>query len=289
MKLRAMSCAISLGAVLTFSTASMADSAEPFQNELGFSFGKESDSNDTFETTTIQFDVTHYLQPVNVANHPLAEAAFLERTGSVSFIYKQASTDYKDSFFPVTIDQTMYAAEFDYASTTSPLNFTAAYARITFAGDALNAETSGNQMLFKAGTYLDNSGRIQGVVSLIDFEDSSSTVIGLDAKLVHELGNDTALGVDGLVFSSEGDSPDGPVHRSGYTVDVDYYINRVTNIGFSREWQDYKDPNGSFDSWTHRFRIKHFLSSKASIAFEYMNTDTDSDTDGFNVKFALRI
>ena len=288
MKSQVLLWVVGLGSVLAFPGMCLADSAETYQNELGFSYGHLSDSDDTFETTTLRFDAVHYLQPVNVANHPLAEAAFLEHAASISFLFNRASTDVNDGFFVFSVDQTSYVAELDYASTTSPLTFSVAYGgmKVTSAG---TDDLSGNQYLFKIGSYIGSSARIQAIFSQADIEDMTGTSIGLDAKLVHEFGNETALGIDGIIFSSESDSNDGASKGRGYTLGVDYYTSQLTSIGFARDWEAYKDQDGSFHSWTHHFRIKHFLSPQASIAFEYVDTDQDSATNGFNVKFSLRI
>ena len=280
---------VSLSLVLTCPGVGFADNTEAFQNELGFAYGHTSDSDDTFDTTILQFEAVHFLQPVDTANHPLAEAAFLEHAASIGFLYMQSTTDYTDGFLPTNVDRTMYAVQFDYASTTSPLTFSAVYAGMTLAVDEFNVDLSGNQALFKLGSYISGSGRVQGIVSQLDFEGDSTTIIGVDAKFVNDIGNDMALGIDGMYYSREGDSSNGSNQGRGYTIGVDLYPSRMTNIGFTRDWSTYKDPDGSFDYWTHHFRIKHFLSPQASIAFEYLTTDKDSATDGFNIKISLRI
>ncbi|MBI3776968.1 MAG: hypothetical protein HY273_15725 [Gammaproteobacteria bacterium] len=277
-------CMVCAASVLTFSAVALAESTEAFQNELGFSYGHMSDGDNTFDTTTIQFDVVHFLQPVTVANHPLAEAAFLERAASISFLLNQATTD--------IFDRTIYSAKLDYASTTSPLTLTAAYTGYKVTFDDSEGDISTNEYGFKVGSYVGDAGRLQAVFSQVDVEDTTITRFGIDAKFVNELGNDAAIAINGTILSAESDSTDSSSSWHGYKLDVDYYTSRMTNIGFTRVWETSEDQDGSYDRWAHSIRIKHFLSPQASIAFEYMisdETDSDSATDGFNVKFSMRI
>lgn len=285
-------CMVCAASVLTFPPVALADSTDAFQNELGFSYGHMSDGDNTFDTTTIQFDAVHFLQPVTVANHPLAEAAFLEHAASISFLFSQATTDINADIFSFSYDQTMYMAKFDYASTTSPLTFTAAYTGYKVTFDDSYGDVSANEYEFKIGSYVGNAGRLQAIFKQLDVEDTTITRFGIDAKFVNELGNDAAIALNGMILSAESDRTDGSSSGHGYKLDVDYYISRLTNVGFTRVWETSKDQDGSYDGWAHSIRIKHFLSPQASIAFEYMisdETDSDSATDGFNVKFSMRI
>lgn len=287
MKLHAVLRVAGLGAVLAFPAAGLADNAESFQNELGFSFGQMSDSNDTFESTTLQFDAVHYLEPVKVAGHPLAEAAFLEHAAGISFLLRQSNTD-NTGFFSFSVEQTTYAAQFDYASTISPFTFTVAYAGSKLTSDDVDVELSSKEYFFKIGSYVGNAARIQAIFDQIDFEDGTGSAIGVEGKLIHALGNETALGIYGMLFRNKSDSGDESSNGHGYTFNVDYYINHSTSIGITRDWQTFEDQDTSFDSWTHHLHIKRFLSPRASIALEYLNSDQESATDGFNVKLALR-
>lgn len=293
MSCKKLSLIMGVGSALVMSGVAGADGSESYQAEVGVSFEQSSYKDQEFDDKTnisiIGLNGTYYLQPINVGTHPLAEAAYFERAPSIDFIYEQATAKVTGSIFSFTYEQTNYAAQFNYASNASPFTGSIGVQSLRQNVDELDISESASIFQVTGGAYFGQGGRVLAGYAKLDSSDTTGSSFAVEAKYVAALNNNSAASVALEVFQGKQESDDGTTDSTGYEIAADYYITAATSFGFTRAWQKYKEETESSDSWEHRFRVKHFLSPKAAVAFEYMNSDYASDNRGIKIEAAIRI
>lgn len=224
-----------------------------------------------------------------MGSHPLAEAAYLQRVSNFDLFYENYSGRINSNFYSIKLEQTGYGALFNYASNHHPFTGSAGYESLHLSVDGDEVDSAKNWQV-TAGSYIGQTGRILARYAQLYSEGTRGTSFGVEAKYVAELSNNSAVSFVLNVLQARTESDDDPtIDSTGYDITADYYITAATSLGFNRIWQSDKDDFESSDSWEHRFRIRHFLSPKASVALVYMNSDYAYDNHGFTVEAAFRI
>lgn len=247
-----------------------------------------------------------YFSPVDTTNHPYAEAAFLERVGSVGMFIGHGETEtewyYYGGSVLTGIDEEIYGAALTYATPGSPIFFQAGYAKseINCEYDSgYEYETSLEKQHLAIGFFVLDNLLIAATYSQETPESSSMDYddISLSAKLVQENPDDTAITIGGGIQLSEcydtGFSPGeygwGAEAEKNIIVNVygDYYFNRKMSLGggLSLNTGDWEPDEGKTVSINGKFFINPAFSTYA--AFERRFNDYKNRADEDAVVFGL--
>jgi hypothetical protein len=255
-------------------------------------FELEEDSD--LEITLYGLTASIYFNPVDVGKHPLAEAAFLERIGSVSLA--AAIMEY-DFGFGVEADGSVFGVGVTYAQPNQP--FYARGAFVTRDSDfdpPLEGEISEDEFEVALGVFLKDGllvgfeyGHFKGDLSIdgIWSEELEKDKFGIGTKWVHELENGTAVNLEASVAIEDTDDRDD---GSNTIVGVagDFYVNPRTSIGagFALNTGDYDADEGE----TFQVRFRTFLDPRFSVgaSFTKFLADDDNDSQSIGVSLSLR-
>lgn len=280
-----------------------------YQSEFAYAYIK-LDSDDGSDFTTMDIDFTHYLFPVDTKNHPLREAAFLEKASNISIAYNKSKEG--GTSFDLNTDEITTLFQYINKEPAIPISFTAEYSTEDYDFD--NSFSSGDEDTFGLGigAYVQDQTLISLFYSQSDSASDSAAfsskvetdTFDLAVKSVIEMGNNTAFSIEGEIEKSDysfSTSPSGmfniipPPDTSStvYLFSGTYYLNQRNGIGVELFKSDLdNDPAKSkgfvlfadvFLTKLHsiRFSLGRFTASDS--------TGPDLDSDFMGIIFAGRI
>jgi hypothetical protein len=220
---------------------------------------------------TDQHDVSgeFHFAPVATNAHPLAEAAFLERSNNISLAYQQTENHYLDTqkltgrlefYVP---DLRLYVAPFyTDASSETKNRWLVSELGLQLAP---NIKRSNYDWGVAIGLTPMEGFRVSTVWSdKVDYE------LNFDVKYVLKLANDHAINLEFGFF-------DAPTGGDDYvSAAVDYYLDRTFSIGLQVEDQ--------LDS-SVKIRTRKFFAENFSAFASYLNSD---DYDAWEIGASLR-
>lgn len=157
-----------------------------------------------------------HFAPVETAGHPLAEAAFLERSGSLSVIHAISEFDWVDA------DATVF--NLGYYIPNTMLFVGATHQRSSV--DAGNFSFSENDWGLTFGV-----APIEGLLISTEYMDEPGYNFNLTAKYLRKLAGDTAVNFDVSFIKGEEDELFGEDGEDQKSFAVDYYLNQKVSIG----------------------------------------------------------
>ncbi len=275
---------------------SVAYAQEEFQTQITMTFDKsEDDDNNVSEIYNIL--ARQHFSPVNLSNHPYAEAAFLERIGSVAVFYGINNLD-NPSFGKA--DGPLYGGIVTYMKPGFPLVIDAMIAKsdVEFnppVDGVLTLDTYG----LKMSIYVKNGFLIGFGYTRQELEVSGVSVVNgafdedtyeLSSKFVNKFGNGRAINIEAEVGITQFDDPgdDG----SNTTIDIvgDYYFTPGVSFGshFGLNSGDEKNVEGD----TVSVNINTFVSPFFSVALEFekffAENSEGTDDDSFHITLLAR-
>lgn len=269
-----------------------ASAEEQYQSEISAVYGRTDYSQD-FRVTTIGAMAEVFFAPVNTTGHPYAEAAFLERAGSV--IVTASDIGLKASL--ADGDGRVLRAGVNYAKPDFPLAVQATYGKTKYDYDApYNYAYEGNDYSIRVGNYFTRT-LLAGVNYANSKIDESTTGfsmkskdVGIFAHYVNELGQGTALSLDGSLLSSTSDDGSGSLRNTVERVSVDYFFSRGLSAGVGIENSSGKDLDN--EGRTYSANVRYFVSPRLSFLAMYdrslaANAGSD-DTKSVVIVAALR-
>lgn len=215
------------------------------------------------EVDTILIGGEFHFSPVNTEGHPLAEAAFLERSNNISLSYGQSETDYVD------IDSVV--GEVEIYIPQAMLYIAPYYTYSSYdAGEYF--EGSDNDWGITAGLT-----PIEGFRVTTTWSDEVDYELNFDLKYVLELTDGHALNLE-FGYSQAPDSEDD-FEESEDLVEaaIDYYIDRTFSIGLEL---------ADADETAYGVRSQKYFNENFSVlAAYYTGDDFDSWLIGAAVRF----
>lgn len=236
-------------ALVLASTTAMAD----YQGEVFASY-ENSNSGDT---DWYFIGGTYHFSSVSTDSHPFAEAAFLERSNSISLAYSQTSQKDADDEDAVSAEVAIYIPQ---AMLYVAPFYT--YTKSKFEGDS----SSDNYWGVTAGlTPIDGLRITTTWVDDIDYD------LNFDVKYVLKLVNDTAINLEfGFYETDEGG-------EDFVSAAIDYYFDRTFSVGLEVE-----DQHES----VYGIRTRKFFTENFSAYAAYRNgDDNDSWLIGASFRF----
>lgn len=274
------------------------------ESNLKYKFNK----SDEFEKTDYSLQLGYYLKPVDVGNHPLAEAAFLERIGDVTVEGALNALDDDDGS---VYDGSSYGLKLRYAMPNQKWTLTGAYwvEKDDYDDSSIIDEGTINQYQIGAGLYLSdgfwaelgyihNQRELTARTSMISFDDNTQEQFYVSIKWVKELMNSKAINVMGSIGRTEYDDNENDDGTSMlYLLNADYYFTPKLSLGVELgtvHFDNYTTGNDTsdMDVDVYGIRTRWFLCHHFSLMGEYLHTahrdDSDDDSDSYSISCALR-
>ncbi len=277
----------------------IANAQDTYRFEAGaaLSFGKSDNQN------TLMFGLggIYYLLPVETAGHPLNEADFLERIGSIAMVVAAGSTDVENDYYDFTQDSKNFGLEAIYAMPNQPLSAQISYFysdsefddHLFLDGQSQYALTLGLGAFLMDGlraslNYIYKDGSYDTDLPMVD--DWSANGFGAEVKWVTLLVNKQAIN---LVGSAEWQKYSGEYegNTSEYALEGDFYFTPNLSFGLLISLQDGDEEEN--ESKTYGIRSRYFFHPRFSLFAEYSRyvpeVDADSDSsDTFDLELTAR-
>lgn len=274
---------------------------DSYQTEISAGYSRWDDEDDN-KTTTYDISAKLHFLPVNTVEHPLAEAAFLERIGNVQLHVGKA--EYKsDSTIDMEANGPLYGATLTYAKPDLPVVLQAQYAKIQLEFESpLDGDLTSDVYGFGIGYFLDKS-LLAGIqyshsetdtkIKYLTFSSETTSKkdnYALAAKFVREQSDGTAYNLEGSIGIEQFDDESDDGSNTIFVVSGDYYLNREVSLGagFGLNTGDDKDNEGK----AVRLDFNAFLTSQfaVNIGVEKFIADNDEgeDANTFNVGVKVR-
>lgn len=213
-----------------------------------------------------------YFEPVNVKNHPLAEAAFLERVGSVFFLGGRGNAD-----SPLLSAETrrMYIAGISYAKAESPFVGAVVYSKGDWDYDTPDATWERDAYLLGTGWYVTPTGLVSlawihgdsefGADGWPDrnWEDDTYSV---GFKYVGKFASGAAYNVESKLSVEENDMDGEKDSINVVALAGDYYLSRRLSLGGGIELSRGSDESREGNTYTATARW--FITPRLSAEVE---------------------
>lgn len=261
-------------------------SQERYQTEFSIEY-LSSEYEDNDESKMYGLTAGVYFSQVDTGVHPYAEAAFLERVGSIHLLVGKGEMELGSI---AEADGPMYGAMLTYMKPNLPIALQAIYAKTKLKFDLpLDGDTETDLYGIEIGRFF-----YDGLLFSIGYSHSETgltiPIITVDetmkyddytlyAKFVKEKMDGTAYNIEGSLGVSQFDNGIDDGSNTIIEVSGDYYFNRKISLGGELEINtgDYKDDEGK----ALAIDFKTFLNPSFSIdvGFEKFLADNDEGED----------
>ena len=274
-------------------------SATAYDSEysIGTAYTEFSDTGWKDKIDAIYVSGTWYTAPVNTKKGPLAEAAFLSKSTSISLAYLSGDDDYTETNNPsanTSLDLTGWIAGWHWVTSENDviLDLQYEYSELEAGSNSADSET----LSLGVGTYLNPTNSIlfsysQYQVEGTDFADS----IGIEYHGLFGASNNMSL--QAAILKTTLDDNFGGNDGTGATVAFTYYINNQLGIGFGYAL-DVASTNGEvsgsysvddIDSDLFSLKVDWFAKENLRFAFEYVDGEIDTvDVEGVSAEMSFR-
>jgi hypothetical protein len=263
---------------LCFVPLATASGSHAYKYEIAGSYLK-SDS-DTIDGNALFGSLEYYFQAVNVRDHPLREAAFLEKTGSINLSYSISENKIKNSDYESREKSPSIGAT--YITDNSGFIISASYSKSDY--DATPDEVANNSesrsIEIALGKYLTDSTTIRIHYRNTDYRQkySDSTLdehtlsYAISFKTVQPFGT-TFYGIESVIDQDNGNSANGDSLKfaiSGY-----YFLSRATSVDLSYSMTS-RDNDADFK--TYGISVEHFFTPMFAIGTGYERSSLDNSS-----------
>lgn len=262
-----------------------ANAGEQYQTEVSAFYSRRDDTSD-FRMTSTGVSGEVFFAPVNTEEHPYAEAAFLERTGSIFITAdeQEARTGW------VKDGGSELGAGINLSQPGFPLTLQLTYTTSRIIMDAPRGFTlTSNAYDFKFGNYFTktlfagveyNYVRRDDIIPLFSTLTSRINDYGLFAKYIHELGDYKELSFEATISRSTIGSTILSNRNTDESISVDYFFNKSLSAGLGFENNSGTDE--SSEGQTYSANVRYFVNPRLSIQAKYdrfRNSHPDEDSD----------
>lgn len=253
---------------IAITTAAAAASAD-YQMEAGIFYGE----GEFGDQNAVDYDVMgvqgrYNFESVDTSKGPHAEAAFLDKSSSVGFIYATLEEDRKGAD-----DVDTFGFDVRVVTNTN-LILEGAYSQADSGDEDTDVFSLG------IGTYLNANTEI--VATYENTDDDTDEVDQLTVALhgVNPLAQGASLGYDAALAYIDTDDQDGYMVAVGAT----YYFNNSLGVNLSADVTELDD----FNSDTLTLAVSYFPQPNVELTAGYFDQGGDEDADGVMIGADLR-
>lgn len=286
----------------TLFVSGIAYAEESYQYEVGAQYHTSNEDDGADVDVTGVGAIVHF-SPVNTAGHPLAEAAFLERVGSVKV--QVGYGDIEGSFGATDVDGDVvrYVAEIEFMRPELPIVIKATVDKLDVD---LNSPAEGDMQtdIFNVGFgYFIGDGLRLGLNYGQEEEDIDITVpmvldrttdyddYAVEVKWVKSLSGGRTLNAEGSIGlrNYDNDADDGSNTIVGLS--GDYYFTDSFSLGAGVMVNSGDDEGEEGDIVT--FNLTNFFSPRFYVNVDYekfhASEDSGQDKTGWDILFSIRL
>ncbi len=251
-----------------------------------------SEASDDFKGTTTALAAEIFFAPVKTANHPYAEAAFLERIGS-GFLMAAlqdakgttASGDGMAYVAGVNIARPGFPLAIQVLYTTSKLDYDAP-SNATYKTNGYGVSVGGYlKDNFLAGIeYMNRKTELSAGFFPMDFK---TTDYALFTKYIAQLAGNRYLNLEGSLGQSAFEDDTETLKNTNVEVSADYYFNRRLSAGIGIEKSSGDDESSEGMSYSANTRF--FITPRFSIeaGYDRFLNSNDGFTDEWSYDLTL--
>ncbi len=287
--LRLLAIALVLGFLLT----GPALAKDSYQYEVAGHWFK----SDTDYTEVNGYSLTGemYFSPVNTKDHPLAEAYFLERIGSVGITASKLDVEmsFANSATQYTGDSKSFGLHVAYTQPNLPYLFLAGYTKSDFGYDApLSIDSSADVFFVGAGYYIMDNVLVGINYQQLDADlgsgnnqtDKRYSVYG---KQVRELQNNTAYNILIGLDIIESESAAQTYDNWELEVSGDYYFTNFISIGAGLGIHRGDEESEEGNEYTLNNKAYFNRNVGVELSYSLFEADNASGQDSKNILFSV--
>lgn len=278
-----------LGSAIALLLATDISIAQTYRSEISLDYlRRDREALPDSESDTWRVSGTYYFSPVNTANHPLGEAAFLEKASNLSVSYLHEEWDYSDTYgsfrYETSVTEEDLNADIELFIPNTMFYVAAGMTRdeskyrttVFYMEDDLNPGVETDTETDSDNSWHGSLGvtPIDGLLIWSDFYEDVDLDEhwNLNAKYVTDW-NGNAINIEGGYNDYDGD-------YSIYVVS-DYYLDRTFSVGTGVSYIDADDSDNSYI-----LRTRKFFTDRFSIHANYISSDfIDTYNIGIDVRF----
>lgn len=258
--------------------------AHAYQAEINAGY-ENTDIDESENVDTFFINAKYYLNAVNIANKPLAEAAFLSKASNIGLGYAKSSTD--DDFIDLDLDTVGVSGEFYIPN--SQFYVSGSLNRTELTAKAFGEEESDDNtgyavevgylpmtgLLLAVGAAKENIDPVQvaNYGFTTNFANAISagedTAVSLRAKYVTQIGN-YFTNFEGLSYFGD---------ETSYRLGADLYLDPTLSLGVS-----FADSTADDSDTIFAIRAQKFFTPAFAMGVNYSTTD-GADSYGINGTF----
>lgn len=258
--------------------------AHAYQAEINAGY-ENTDIDESENVDTFFINGKYYLNAVNIANKPLAEAAFLSKASNIGLGYAKSSTD--DDFIDLDLDTVGVSGEFYIPN--SQFYVSGSLNRTELTAKAFGEEESDDNtgyavevgylpmtgLLLAVGAAKENIDPVQvaNYGFTTNFANSinagEDTAVSLRAKYVTQIGN-YFTNFEGLSYFGD---------ETTYRLGADLYLDPTLSLGMS-----FADSTADDSDTIFAIRAQKFFTPAFAMGVNYSTTD-GADSYGINGTF----
>lgn len=251
---------------VTFLALASSTATADYRGEIGALYSKIDGG--LLDVDTLAVGGEFHFSSVSTDTHPLAEAAFLERSNNISVAHQIMDQDFLE------IESTAATLEFYIPQAML-------YLAPFYVHNSLQVENRVN-LINGADNEWDSSDwgvsvgltPIEGLRISTTWTDEVDYEINFDAKYVLKLANDTAVNLE--IGYAEGQEDDFTAGDDIVTAGIDYYFDRSFSVGFAVT--DHAETE-------YEIRAQKFFTDYFNVLVAYQNAD---NVDGWVIGAAFR-
>jgi hypothetical protein len=288
-----------LGLTFVLMSSAPAYAQEQYRTEI-FATYQRSDFDLDGRSLDALAGLEFFLAPVNTAAHPYAEAAFLEKIGSVGF----AVMDHDFKGGPANADGQSYDLFVNYTTPDFPVVIRVEWTRINEEFQASSTQIKGESDFYRIvlGKYLsyglladigyveDHSTSRFTTPATTNSNSNTSREYSLHAKYVRELTGGTAVNLEASAVRQTFDVSGESRNSEAFSLGGDYYFNRGLSVGATvvSNNSPFNSADGKTYSVNARFFITPSLSLKAGYERFLNDNNGELNTRNYAVTLAAR-
>lgn len=247
--------------------------AATYQSEISASYADIDVSDDSEEGYFVGLEGTYYFSPVDTKNHPLAEAAFVEKASNVylglnNYEFKEAGD--RLDIYQRTLGVDFYVPNTLFYVGAGVNEYKSKYswpAEGSFDGGSESSKWQSNWFI-KAGI-----APVTGLLVWSEFTEDVdvSDEWNINGKYVIPLSGEQALNVEASYEQS-----DISYVADTITGAVDYYLDRHLSLGAGFINNSYESGSGDDSNTDYFIRARNFFTDNISAELSYTDGDYES-------------
>jgi len=212
---------------------------QSYNTELGINYSSMETNNGTGSTLTTPF-ARLYFNPVNTRDKPLAEAAFLDRTGSASIALLQGEGRVKTTYNQTQVIDSL-GLRFSIDGRQHDSDTTIQLLFIKYDSEAGSGSTKNYPDIevksygIGLGQYISNTQHIgfeyQNTTNNSTLLDLESYTYRINTKMVRSLGGDSAFNLMAGINRTSTEANNSKTTNTNYPIKADYYFNPAFSLG----------------------------------------------------------